>query len=162
MKKSGGYSLIEIMVVLTLFALLILVSTQTLIISLRNTGKSEAIGKVKENLDLAINVMERQLRNAKSIVTCPNASPLRIDYLDAAGVATFFSCTVGTNGSVASGSARLTGSNISITSCSLSCIRQSGVPDAVTISLSAEDKSTVSGAERAKASNQTTVLLRQY
>lgn len=174
-KLKAGYSLIEIMVVLTLFALLILVATQTLVVSLRNTGKSEAIGRVKENLEVSISVMERQLRNAKSIVRCAGITtvpaynnPLNIDYLDQNGKAASFTCTLGANGFIASASAvpvvtsRLTNQNVSISVCSITCVRSTGVPDIVTINVVADDKNNLPGAEKAKVSNQTTISLRQY
>lgn len=175
----SGYSLIEIMVVLTLFSLLVLVATQTLMVSLRTASKSESIGKVKENLEFAVNVMERQLRSAKSVVdTCPlspaiDSTPLSLTYLDQNGVEASFACqNIGVDGYVASGSAtligsgvgaaRLTNQSVSITSCSITCSANTGAPTSITISLTAEDKSSLPGAERAAATSQTTVSLRQY
>lgn len=162
-KLLAGYSLIEIMVVMTLFALLILVATQTLLLSLRGTAKSESISEVKENLEFAVTTMERQIRNAKSITPCPNTNPLVLNYETVGGVSSSFSCVnPGVDGYIASGSAKMTNNEISITECTITCTFQAGIPESVSIRVVAQDKSTLPGAERARAESSTTVLLRQY
>ncbi len=158
-----GYSLIEIMVVFTIFAILMLVATQTLLLSLRGANKSEAVTKVKENVELAVGVMERQIRSAKAVSGCSSATPTTLSFINADGVNSDFTCNdVGANGYISTGGSRITNQNISIIGCSLICTENIGAPETVTISITAQDNSQLSSVERARAESRTTVQLRQY
>ncbi len=158
-----GYSLIELMVVMSLFTLLILVSTQTLFLSIKQTTKSEALNKVNENVEHVVSVMERQIRNAKSIVQCPNTNTSTISYITSSGVQSSFSCVnTGTDGYITSDSSILTDSSISIVSCTITCQLNTAAPPSVTFNIEAQSKSATLGAEKARATSKTTVLLRQY
>lgn len=161
MKK--GVSLIEMLIVVAIFAVLGILISRVILTTLRGSNKSNSLIRVRENLDYSLAVMERQIRNADGVTTCPNPDPLRIDYRDERGVATFFSCAnVGTAGYVASGSARLTSSEIGITSCSFACTPASGrVPPSVTINLVGEDPNS-RGVEGARVTVTTSIFLRTY
>jgi len=158
-----GYSLIELLIVLSIFSILVMVATQTLVISLQNASKSESISKVKENVEYAMTVMERQLRNAREIVACPNPSTDAIEYLTYEGVTTGFACiNTGTDGYIASGDTRLTNENISVTSCSIRCVFTPGAAPYVNIQIEAEDKDTFSGSAKNPIYTETQVLLRSF
>jgi prepilin-type N-terminal cleavage/methylation domain-containing protein len=161
MKK--GVSLIEMLVVVAIFAVLGILISRVILTTLRGSNKSNSLVKVRENLDYALAVMERQIRNADSVTTCPNPDHSRIDYRDGRGTATFFSCAnIGPAGYVASGSARLTSSEIGITSCSFSCTPAVGrVPPSVTINLIGEDPNSP-GVEGAQVTVTTSIFLRTY
>ncbi|MBI2103913.1 prepilin-type N-terminal cleavage/methylation domain-containing protein [Candidatus Woesebacteria bacterium] len=165
-KVVRGYSLFELMVVMTLFAILMLVATQSLLLSLKSSTKSESLGRVKENLEYVISVMERQLHSAKSVYactpTCISANTKRLDYINQDGIASFFSCTIGADGYIASGSARITSDEVAISDCSFTCCQQTGTPPEVMIKVSAEDKTSSTGEQKARATTETRVLLRQY
>ncbi|MBI3396853.1 prepilin-type N-terminal cleavage/methylation domain-containing protein [Candidatus Woesebacteria bacterium] len=111
-KIKFGFSLIEMLVVIAVFSVLVVLIAQGLTGSLRSTKKSESEISVKENLDFAISVMERQLHNAKAvdIASCGGTT---LNYTDQYDNATSFSCVLpsgSTSSYLASGSAHLTNS----------------------------------------------------
>ena len=161
-----GYSLVEILVVLTVFAMLAIVSSQALLLTLRGARKSEGSIKVRESLSFAASVMERQLHNASDVSPCPNPDPVILNYRDAGGKAASFSCINvipgGTEGYVASGSARLTESDVSVTSCFFSCTAASGNQSpAVAVSLTGKTKFS-QGVESSEMTTSTQIFLRSF
>lgn len=158
MKK--GVSLIEILIVVAIFAVLGLLVSRVILTTLRGSNRSDSLVKVRDNLDYALSVMERQIRNADSVSSC---STTRIDFRDSNGVAAYFACTnVGASGYVASGSARLTSDQVAITACSLICTPATGrVPPSVDISLEARGANQT-GVERAIVTAVTKIFLRTY
>ena len=164
MKQIKGISFIEILVVVAVFAVLGVLISRITILTLRGSNKSDDVVKVRENLDYAIAIMERNIRNADKVSPCPNIDPTRIDYIANGGLASSFSCVgTGTDESyVASGSARLTGTDVKINSCSFTCIPEAGVvPPSVIIDLTASE--TNSGdVDNAVVSTSTKILLRSY
>ena len=162
-KHIAGVSLFEILIVLSVFALLAAASTQTVILTLRGARKSDAIGLVRENVGYAMSVIERQLHNATYVSPCPNSDTSEISYEDQAGTASTFSCVdIGTTGYVASASARLTSEQVEVTSCSFICEPASGsVPPNVKISIEAIDPNAKS-IEGANFTISTSVYLRSY
>jgi len=162
MKK--GFSIIEIIVVIGLFSVLATVASQATILSLRGARKSDASSEVRENLDFTVSVMERQLRNSRSIASGCDGSTLQyIDYIDQSDTFTSFECKdVGLNGFVASDSARLTSSEISITDCQFVCNSASaGLPPSIDIKITASNKN-ASGVESSEVGVDTRIMLRVY
>jgi len=159
-----GMSLLEILIVVAIFAVLGIVTTQAVFLTLQGSKKSESTVRVRENVDYALGVIERQLRNADSVPVCPNPSPNVIDFLNQNGEATSFSC-VGIGGSdpyIASGSARLTSTEVKITICSFSCSPGTSVnPPVVSVDIEAQDKNAV-GIQGSTVSNTTQIYLRNY
>lgn len=162
-KRMKGMSLLEILLVVALFSILGVIITRSVLLTLRGSKRSESTLKVRENISYSLGVVERQLRNADSIVECPNPDTSVIDYVDEFGNSTNFSCEdIGTDGYIASSSARLTSDEVEITSCSFSCVQgNSANPPAVTVSISAEDAD-VTGIEGASVTTSTTIFLRTY
>lgn len=186
-KACEGFSLIELLVVITVFAVLGLLSTQAILLTLRGANKSESSIKVRENLDYAVAVMERQLRNAESVTSCDDNE---IDYKDINNNPATFSCVIGSGadssetpadsdmpdtsdtpdtqsvepntGYIASSSARLTSSDIIVSQCSFSCTTaENGVPPSVTIDISAHEANK-KGIESAGVTLTTEISLRTY
>lgn len=160
MKKNSGLSLIEILVVITVFSILAILATRGVLLTLRGSRKSDALGSVRENVGYSMAVMERNLRNAQTI-DC--SSPTRIDYTDPNNTTGYFSCEdVGSGGYISSSSARITNDQTSVTACSFSCTAATtGVPPSVDINITAEDKN-AQGAEAGQITIQTRVNLRTY
>ncbi len=167
--QRNGFSLVEILVVMAVFAVLAVVSTQSLVLTLKGSKKSESIVHVRENLSYAVSVMERNLYNAEDIVVA-NCTAHSIEYEDEFGTSPdpTFNCVDidgggGNVGYIASGSGRLTSSEIDVTACSFSCAV--GIPDkvppSVVLSFTAEDVNS-SGIEGAQVSISTKILLRSY
>src|SRR5436190_23351777 len=121
LKLKKGYSLIELLVVLGIFALLATLASQAVVLTLRSSKKSESSIKVKDNLNYALGVMERQLRNAYSVT--PTCALNKVDYVDNSGTAASFECdnTGVSDYYVASGSSRLTSTDIKVNPCSITC-----------------------------------------
>jgi prepilin-type N-terminal cleavage/methylation domain-containing protein len=166
-KTTGGFSLIEIMVVITIFAVLGIIVTSSIILTLAGTKKSEALIRVRDNLNYSLAVIERNVRNANSVPDCPflvSDNDRVIRYLDQNGYPASFSCiNPGSDGSyIASGSAKLTADNIKIVSCSFTCtLSDSITPPLVTIDITVKDAST-SGIQSAEVSATTQIYLRNY
>lgn len=154
MKKSQkGYSLVEILVVLGIFAILATVATQAVFQTIRGSRKSESSIKVRENLNYALSVMERQLRGVTDISSCINN---RIDYSHKFGTS-YFACISGVDSYIASGSARLTSDQVKLNSCTISCPADLS---SVTISLNGIDAKTL-GTENVSVPVTTQIFFRQ-
>jgi len=162
-KCAQGFSLLEILVVITVFSILAILTTQAVLLTLRGSKKSESLTKVRGNIDYSLAVIERNIRNAESIAECPNSDTSRISYLDENGALTSFSCASDTDGGyIASASGRLTSSEVNVTSCSFVCEDVVGDTNpAVTISISAQDAS-LSAMEGGEITISTKIFLRTY
>jgi len=163
LKFITGISLIEILIVIGIFAVLGILSTSAVLLSLQGSKKGDAQIKVRENLDYAISIIERNLRNAESSL-CPSTS--EVTYVDSNDVPGSFSClNVPSAGYVASGSAnlRLTSDEIKIIACSFTCTAGSGsTPPKVAINIQAVDAGTSGSKEGASVSISTEINLRTY
>lgn len=162
MKKNKGFSLIEILVVISIFSIVGILSTRAVLLTMRGAKKSESQVKVRENVNYALSIIERQIRNSEDVSPCPNTSELKLDYVSSDGIPTFFSCTVGASGKISSGSATLTSSDVSITDCSFTCTQtSSNNPPIVNVSIIAEDK-TATGIEKGSVTAETEIVTRNY
>ena len=164
MKIKKGFSLIETLVVVVMFAVLATIASQSTVMSLRSARKSDSLSDVRDNLDNAVSVMERGLRNSQGIITCTSGT--RVDFIDEYERLTYFSCLgMSSNGYISSGSARLTSDQIDIEICSITCTTPaSSAPTSVDISLTATN-STITGLSEQDKSGitvDTRVNLRVY
>lgn len=160
-RLNRGFSLIEMLVVILIFSILAVLATQSLATSLRGARKSESLGHVRENVEYAMNVMERSLRSAKEL-DC-SVSGDRLQYFTSSGVTAFFECD---SGHIASNSAaaRITSGDIRVTNCAtvFTCDPGgSGVPGFVTITVTAQEED-IQGPESAQYTSSTRILLRNY
>jgi prepilin-type N-terminal cleavage/methylation domain-containing protein len=162
-KRIQGFSLLEILVVVTVFSILAILTTQAVLLTLRGSKKSESLTKVRGNIDYSLAVIERNIRNAESIEECPNSDTRIISYLDEDGVLTSFSCASDDDGGyIASDSGRLTSSEVDVIVCSFECEDLAGDTNpAITISISARDAS-LSAMEGGEITISTKIFLRTY
>ncbi len=171
--NNKGFSLIEMLVVVTIFAIISLIASQAIIVTLIGTHKADTISKVRENLDLAMGVMERQLHNAKTISQCQNNNTQQITFTDQNDNPVTFSCVNVNNNNlpanIASSSGTLTSSDITLTACSFVCSPAVGnAPAYVTINITAKALSgsgtnSITGAQNNSSITSTTqVTLRSY
>lgn len=162
-KNQSGMSLLEILVVIGIFSILGIIVARSVLLTLRGSRKSESTLRVRENLDYSLGVIERQLRNADSVSPCPNPDTSQVDYIDAFGVSANFSCeSIGTNGYIASSSARLTNQEIEVTQCSFVCTNaDTSNPPSVDITLVGQDAN-ATGIESATVTTSTKIFLRTY
>lgn len=164
--QTSGYSLIEMLIVVSIFVVIAILATQSLMLTFRALRKSEAMINTQRELRYALAVIERGLYNADSIEsTCDGLWMPSIQYVDEYYFSTSFSCETDlTNmrGYVASNSAQLTSTqNIDITTCRFKCDVAGDEPTRVDINLTAEDVNT-SGAEGSVMSVNNSILLRSY
>lgn len=164
MKKNNlrGLSLVEILIVITIFAVIGLLSTRSVFLTIRGAKKSDSLVRVRENVNYSLAVIERQLRSAETI-DCPNALTTQIDYVTLEGLDSSFTCqSIGSGGYIASDSARLTSEDISVTNCSFSCSQQDiNNPPVVDVLIEAEDSESQT-VEKGTVSIQTQIILRNY
>lgn len=164
-KKRAGFTLIELLVVISIFAVILLISNQILFAAFRGSSKAEATTKVKREGERVMGIMERALRNSRTIVSCGST---QVAYQDQYGVAASFSCrNVGSgSGDIAAGNetiAPITANDVEVTACSFSCEAVGGVNKAVLINISLSAKGTASSLrveERGIISLQSRILLR--
>lgn len=162
----NGFSLIEMLVVIGIFAVLGAVSSQALLLSLTSTRKADASTVVRQNLEFAVSVMERHLRGARSLVTtCTAGQTIQtVTYIDSWGYTNSFSCNPPSQDYIASGSARLTSSQLTITSCSFTCTPgTNGAPPSIYIQATGRASSAgFSSTETTPTSVSARVTLRSY
>lgn len=164
-----GISLVEILIVITIFALLGLIVSSSLILTIHGTKKSDAAIKVRENINYSLSVIERNLRNAKSVTVCAEEGDTNPDnyksitYIDQYGVSSTFSCvnTGSDNSYIASGSAKLSSGDVNVTNCSFSCAQPEDLskPPFVSVEISATNTGG-SGVLNASVSAETRIYLR--
>ena len=164
MEVKKGFSLIEMLVVLAVFSILTVVMTQVLFVTVRGAKKSDATVRVRQNVENSLSAIERQLHNAVDVTSvCPNPDTSTLTIEDINGQNTIFSCVnIGSNGYLASNSARLTSPDIKLTACSINCIWAGiGTPKSVTFNVTAVDAN-ATGSENATVSTSNRVFLRSY
>lgn len=170
---NKGLSLIEILVVITVFAALGILISTSIILSLQGSQKSVGAVAVRENLDFATGIIERQLRNANSIPQClglnpnPSSDTSVINFVDQDGNPSSFTCvSPGAGGYVASGSAnlRLTSPQVSVTACSftVACGSVGSInPPYIDVILTAQPVN-LTGIQSTSVTNTVRVYLRNY
>lgn len=162
-KEIQGFSLLEILVVITVFSILAILTTQAVILTIRGAKKSESLTKVRGNIDYSLAVIERNIRNADSVEGCPFSDSSVVTYQDENGVTTSFSCDSEEDiGYIASASGRLTSNEVDVTSCSFTC--EEGVGEAnsaITVSVSAQD-AVLNAMEGGEVTISTKIFLRNY
>ena len=163
-KISSGISLIEILIVVTIFSVLGIFVTQSITLTLQGSKKSEAMIAVRENLDYSIGIIERQIRNANSVTDCPFSNQPHITYVDQYGTTTNFSWN-STSFSIASGSATtLLASHeaVKVTNAAFTCVAGTSIDQPyVNVSLTAQS-ATSTGAQSSPETVNTRIYLRNY
>ena len=162
-KNKKGFSIIEMLVVVSIFAVIGVLTTSALTLTLRGSRKSESLVRVRENVNYSLAIIERQIRSSESITTCDGTSSSTLSYTSLEGITASFSCiTPGSAGYIASGSGRLTSTDISVTACSFTCSQtDANNPQVVRVSVTAED-SVSTGAEKGSVSTDMEIITRNY
>lgn len=165
--QNFGFTLVEMLVVVGVVAVVGMMAVNLFFATLKGSTKTAVLNEVKQNGDYALSVMEKMVRNAKSL------SPLTgqtgtITIINPDGGTTRFSCLLdGSVRKIASNSAALTSQNVTLASCPadlFTVTTVAGKPSVVTIKFTLI-QATVSPSrpeERASMDFQTTVSLRTY
>src|SRR3989344_3330294 len=100
-KKNLGYSLIELLVVITLIAILGTLTAEAFILGLRAQAKSEILKEVKQNSDYIGQVVENMVRNSIDIEQAQcNSSSKEITIRSSDGNYTTFDCSTSVMASI--------------------------------------------------------------
>lgn len=125
-RSTGGFTLIEMLMVVFLFGLIMTLSGALFSAVLKGSGKSEITKEVKQTGDYAVGMMERTIRNAKSVSSCSLTPSTSISVTDRNNIVATFGCFydngLGLSGIASSSgvfSDKLTGNNVTLggTSC---------------------------------------------
>lgn len=166
MKKQKGFTLLEILVVIGVIGIMGTLITQVFITTTRTNTKAELLKDVKQNGDLAMEIMERMIRNSFGVVSVCSDTGTKLSTLEIKnpdGQDTQFGCIYNSSvtriasTSAATGtSVYLTGLNVttggvtcdqssgqSATSLSFTCTSHPDAPPTVIVSFTL-DQSTVS------------------
>lgn len=112
-----GFSLIEVLVVLSVFALIAVIASQVLFPVFRGGGKTGAAIIVKQNGNYAVSVIQRELYNARQVSECTQNE---VRYFNADGQSVLLSCTP-SGGISLGGSRSLTSAEVEVESCTVAC-----------------------------------------
>lgn len=158
-----GFSLVEMLVVVGVFAVVSLIVTQSVLSSLRNTRKTDNQINVRENLNYITSVMERSLRNADQILIATSTNNL-IRYINDQGDNTaLFRCSgLGAIGRIESEKGQISSNDVDIETCNFTYTpAATGVPQKVAITISAKTSNT-SALEESLITATTIISLRVY
>jgi len=157
-----GFTLIEMLVVIGVFAVLAIIATQSVMLSVRGTRKAEATGKLRGNLEYALGVMERRLRMATGFDCSGN--PDQVDFNDELDGAVNYRCDItGNDDNIyyqGFSGGLLNTDEIDLTACTITCDVPIN-PREVTVTISAQEQN-VSGAESARIDLSTNITLRNF
>lgn len=168
--KPRGFTMVEILVTISIFAVVGILSANSLFLTIKGSKKSDSTVRVREGVNSALSIIERQLRNAEYIECPESIDSTIIKYAPPkhTGQLVSFSCvTNGTDKYIASSSAttvRLTTYDIIVSSCSFSCYRQDNNPNnppIVKFSIVAEDR-LATEAEKGTVSTDIEIVARNY
>ncbi len=157
-RSLPAFTLIETLVVVGLFAVLAVISTQILFSTLKGSSKSEAQTEVRQNGNHALSVIIQMVRNSKERTITSIAGGIRFQNID--GGITNLTCDAANN-SVASNSARLTSDKVVVSPCSITLA--AGPPPVVTIGFTVSKNATPTRPEdTASLTFSDQVTLRNY
>lgn len=125
-RKNGGFSLVEILIVISLFVVVSLIVGQALFSTIKGSTKSDLTIKVRQNGNYALSVMERMLHSATSI----SCTSQLITYRDSNGADSALECK---NNSIYLNNNSLLPSDV-YASCSFTCPLEGGT---TTVNISA-------------------------
>ena len=115
--QNLGFTLVELLIVVTLIGFIGTITSQIFIINLRSQVKSELLKEVKQNGDYALSAMEMMIRNAVNISSLQcNIPSDELTITNQDGFTTTFSCTNGSK--IASNTSSLTSNKVVVYNCS--------------------------------------------
>lgn len=158
--KVSGFSLIELILVVSILAIVVIMASNFLLSTLSSSGKAGITKEVKQNGNFALSVMEALILNSTS-VNCPDDKTISLT--DTEGSTTVFFCDE-TEGKISSNSANLTADNVKVFACQFTCENNVGKPSKVSINFSVREKSalTLRPGEKTSLDFQTEVVTKNF
>lgn len=165
--KLTGYTLLELMIATAVVGVLAIVATSLFFSVSRGGTKVQVTAEVNQNGEIVLGTMERLIRNAFLVTSCPVTEAASLSLVDRYGRDIILSCeNVGTdNGYIASNSARLTSENVAVSACWFSCTEdQAGFrPPLIEINFTLRQAQGEAGkGETSQQQFKTSVSLRNY
>lgn len=162
-KKSFGFTLIEILIVITALALLTVIGSNLFFGSLLGSSKSEILREVRQNGEYALKVMEETIKNAARLEFCDSTT---ITVKDQNNQNITFKVLSDEDNipRIASNSSYLTNNKVKVTNFTLGCANSPpGLPPKIEVNFIVEQKEATDRPEK-KASMQfsTTVTMRNF
>ena len=157
MEVRQGFTLIELLVVIVIVGLVGGIATVILSTTLQNASKGEMTREVKQNGDFALSIMERMIRNATGISSCPGSS-FELTITNPDGKNSTFSLS---GPQIASNGGMLTSSKLTASNLSFSCTLTPGRPGFVVVTFNLTGGGS-RPSERARMDFRTSVSLRTY
>lgn len=155
-----GFTLVEILVVTLILGTIAVIGSNMFFTILRGSSKTSILAEVNQNGSYALNVMERMIRNAKSLESHSGSS---ITILNPDENTTTFLCS---NQKIASNGASLISDKVAVDNCVIFSVVEGEAeirPDVVTIDFTLTQAGTAfRPEERASVNFKTTVTLRNY
>ncbi|MFH2085832.1 MAG: prepilin-type N-terminal cleavage/methylation domain-containing protein [bacterium] len=135
MALKRGFSLIELLVVVSLLTLLSLLIASLMLTSIVNTTRIRTNTRIKQAGNYAINELQSFVRNSKSILNCDSTANT-LTLLNFDGGQTTYSLAADR---IASNSSYLTPTNLTVLSYSISCSPDDTAPQLVQFSFDLKD-----------------------
>lgn len=153
-----GFSLIELTVVISLLALLMLAISSTMLMSIISSKRIRAATKTKQAGNYAIGQIQTMIRNAKSIKTCDSTAGTITIVNSGGGETQIFADS---NSRIASNSGTyLTGEDTTTSLFSLSCDPSDSEPAIVKVSFDLRDALAQTGIQNPSLHFETSINLR--
>ncbi len=173
--SGEGFTLIEMLAVMVVFASIGTIIISTIFISLRGSKKSDSVTSVRQNGNFALSQMVKTIRYAKTLdnpypcVLPPPPTPVpsyqSITVTGYDNSQTTFTCTTGLAGTISQNNQSLldtSSSGVSVSSCSITCSQNSeSTPPTVSISFTLSPRTGAGSADASTAIPfETSVTLR--
>lgn len=166
--KNCGFSLIEMIIVVSILGLIAVISSGFLLVSLMASNKAESTKEVRQNGNYALSVIEGLILNSSSVGCTGGSNEIWIkDLRDNLATVIYDSASkriASFSGSLGVGtSTYLTGSNVTVSDCVFTCTQDLGRPTKVVINFSvSKGGSEARPSEKASLQFQTTVVTKNY
>lgn len=173
-KTNRGFTLIEILVVIGLLGIIVAIGSNMFFTTLRSSGKSKTLTRVKQNGDYALSTIERLIRDSEKVITNSDGSlceasmnKIKVKRIDGSEIE--FECldegiATGYIASTSAVRARLTSDEVKLDSCSFDCSSQGEFyPQIVSIDFTLSQAAvTTRLEEQASVNFKTTVNTRNF
>ncbi len=117
--KNLGFTLIEILVSVTILSIVMTIISSILFLSLRSNSKTRSLKEIKQSGDATVSIIKEFVRGSES-VSCGSTS---INAIDSNGETTIFYCS---EGKIASNSADITNDLVECSSFTAACSGDTG------------------------------------
>lgn len=132
-RRRAGFTLIEVLIVVSLLALIFIVGANLFFSTLKGASKAEIVKEIKQNGNFALGIMKRMIRNSREI-DCSTPNQITITNPDQGQTTFRLDASNRIASESASGTQFLTSSQTPASSFSLSCSPvTSGAPTEVTL-----------------------------